>query len=73
MWLKMVRVATRRLPEAGGQTPFYDGKIKTARFFYARLLPQTDTLARTIMAGAETLMDMKAEQFTLEQLGVGRG
>lgn len=73
MWLKMVRVATRRLPEAGGQTPFYDGKIKTARFFYARLLPQTDTLARTIMAGAETLMDIKAEQFTLEQLGVGRG
>ncbi len=72
MWLKMVKAATARLADAAGQAPFYDGKIKTARFFFTRLLPQTDTLARTIQAGAETLMDLDAAQFKLEQLGVGR-
>lgn len=72
MWLKMVKVAQNKLPTAGGQAPFYDAKIKTARFFYARLLPATDTLAKTIQAGAASLMDMPDAQFTPEPLEIGR-
>lgn len=72
MWLKMAKVALKKLPEAGGQAAFYDGKVKTARFYFTRLLPATDTLAKTIMAGADTLMDIKAEQFLPEQMGIGR-
>lgn len=73
MWLKMVKVAHAKLPNAGGQAAFYDAKIKTARFYFTRLLPATDTLAKTIQAGAPTLMDMDSEQFNLPPLGVGRG
>ncbi len=73
MWLKMIKVASENLPTAGGQAAFYDAKIKTARFYFARLLPATDTLAKTIQAGAPSLMDMEVEQFNLPPLGVGRG
>ena len=72
MWLKMVKVALAKLPEAGAQAPFYDAKLKTAKFYFQRLLPQTDTLAKTIQSGAAVLMDMDTGQFTPDRLGIGR-
>ena len=35
----------------------------TGRFFMKRLLPQVSSLADTLMAGADTLMEMDAEAF----------
>jgi len=73
VWLKMAKVAQSKLPSAGGQAPFYDAKLKTARFFFLKLLPATDTLAKTIGAGAQPLMEMGHDQFALPSLGIGRG
>jgi alkylation response protein AidB-like acyl-CoA dehydrogenase len=73
MWLKMAKVAQAKLPTAGGQAPFYDAKVKLARFFFQKLLPSTDTLAKTIGAGAAPLMETGFEQFALPPLGIGRG
>jgi hypothetical protein len=63
MWMKMVKVAVAKLPEANGRASFYDSKIKTARFFFLKMLPETETRFRTIMAGSKTLMDLDMEQF----------
>lgn len=63
VWLKMVKVAQEKLPEADGTAKFYDTKIKTARFYFSKLLPQVNALFLTIMAGAKPLMDVDADAF----------
>src|SRR5690606_13023671 len=40
MWGRMVAVANEALQQAGADAAFYDAKLKTARFFVARVLPQ---------------------------------
>ena len=48
---------------AGTDNTFYEAKLATARFFTARVLPQTTSLNHQIKAGAATLMAMPAEAF----------
>ncbi|AHG87636.1 Acetyl-CoA dehydrogenase-like C-terminal domain protein [Gemmatirosa kalamazoonensis] len=52
MWLRMAQVAVAKEGDA-----FYDAKVKTARFYFTKLLPQTSALAATIAAGAAPVMD----------------
>ena len=42
---------------------FYKGKLATARFFMARVLPETNALFANIAAGAKPLMELEAEAF----------
>ena len=42
---------------------FYQSKIDTAQFYFAKLLPQTSSLFATIMTGAKPLMAMNDETF----------
>jgi len=42
---------------------FYDAKIKTATFFYERILPQTAALFLQIKAGKKSMMALDAEAF----------
>jgi alkylation response protein AidB-like acyl-CoA dehydrogenase len=63
MWLKMAHVALDKLPTANGDARFYDAKVKTARFYYARLLPQVDALAAAIRSGAAPVMELEAAAF----------
>jgi alkylation response protein AidB-like acyl-CoA dehydrogenase len=63
MWARMVKVAQTKLPQANGNARFYDTKIRTARFYMTKLLPQVNALFLTIMAGAAPLMDIDAEAF----------
>jgi acyl-CoA dehydrogenase len=64
MWCLMVRAAQEKLEiGAGGREEFYQSKITTARFFFERLLPESDARFKAIMAGAETLMELKAANF----------
>jgi hypothetical protein len=42
---------------AGNTDPFYQGKLQTARFYFAKLFPETATLMRTARGGARVLMD----------------
>ncbi|HZH25590.1 MAG TPA: acyl-CoA dehydrogenase C-terminal domain-containing protein [Azospirillaceae bacterium] len=63
MWLRMAKVAAAKLPQADGRAGFYDAKLKTAEFFYARILPETSALFAGIMSGAKPMMQMAPEQF----------
>lgn len=43
--------------------PFYTAKLATARFYFAKLLPETATLIRTCRAGLKPLMEMDEALF----------
>jgi hypothetical protein len=45
---------------AGNADPFYQAKLQTARFYFAKLFPETATLMRTARAGAAPLMNTDA-------------
>ncbi|MCW5235314.1 acyl-CoA dehydrogenase C-terminal domain-containing protein [Verminephrobacter eiseniae] len=53
---RMAQVALRQMA-AGNADPFYPAKLQTARFYFARLFPETATLLRRVRAGSQTLMD----------------
>ncbi|BFM15732.1 phenylacyl-CoA dehydrogenase [Maricurvus nonylphenolicus] len=67
LWAKASVVAQQKLDAGEGDSAFYDAKLKTAGFYFERLLPRTESLAKTMLSGASNLMDMDAEQF-LSQL-----
>ena len=58
-WARMAAVA---LPKAESD-PFYKAKIATARFYFTRLLPETEMLATRIKSGSKVLLSLEAEQF----------
>ena len=59
LFARMAQVALRAI--AGGNAdPFYVGKLQTARFYFAKLFPETVTLMRTARAGSKVLMDSDA-------------
>lgn len=61
MWAKSAKIAfEKKDDDASG---FYVGKLKTARFYYERVLPQTSSLFAMIMAGGDSFMDMEDELF----------
>ena len=53
---RMAQVALREMA-TGNADPFYPAKLQTARFYFAKLLPETAMLTRTARAGATVLMD----------------
>ncbi|WP_188261403.1 acyl-CoA dehydrogenase C-terminal domain-containing protein [Azospirillum tabaci] len=63
MWLRMVKAAQAKLAAGEGNTAFLEAKIRTARFYTAKLLPQTNALFITIMAGSKPLMEMEEAAF----------
>jgi hypothetical protein len=58
-WARMAQTALRQIA-AGNTDPFYLAKIQTARFYFAKLFPETATLMRTARAGSKSLMDTDA-------------
>ena len=58
-WARMAQVALKEI--ANGNTDnFYLAKVQTARFYFAKLFPETATLMRTARAGSKVLMDTEA-------------
>jgi hypothetical protein len=55
-WARMAQAALREVA-AGNPDKFYVGKLQTARFYFAKLLPETATLMRTARSGSAALMD----------------
>jgi Acetyl-CoA dehydrogenase C-terminal like len=45
---------------AGNTDPFYQAKLQTARFYFAKLMPETNALIRTAKSGVKPLMDTEA-------------
>lgn len=58
-WARMAQVALREIA-AGNTDPFYTAKLQTARFYFAKLFPETATLMRTARTGSKVLMDTDA-------------
>lgn len=63
MWVKMAKAAKAKLAEGSDRTEFYGSKLKTARFFMTKILPETEQHFRAIMAGAKPLMDFGVDEF----------
>lgn len=63
MWAKMALVAQGKLADGADDEDFYKAKIKTARFYYQRLLPRTAMHKQAMLSGAENLMSMAEENF----------
>ena len=59
-WARMAKIAIDK--QAGGD-PFYVAKLHTARFYFAKLLPETAGLIRSARAGLEPLMAMDEALF----------
>jgi alkylation response protein AidB-like acyl-CoA dehydrogenase len=58
-WARMAQVALREI-ESGNTDPFYQAKLQTARFYFARLFPETASLMRTARSGVKNLLDTDA-------------
>jgi alkylation response protein AidB-like acyl-CoA dehydrogenase len=59
-WARMAKLALEK--ESSGD-PFYKAKLATARFYFAKLLPETAMLIRTARAGAKPMMEMEEALF----------
>jgi alkylation response protein AidB-like acyl-CoA dehydrogenase len=63
-WARMAIIATDRIKADGDKVdPFYTAKVAVARFYFAKLLPETAGEIRKARAGAATLMELPAELF----------
>lgn len=59
MWARMAAVALAKQ----GEGEFYQSKLGTARFYFARLLPRIHSLTASVKAGSESLYLLDAAQF----------
>ncbi len=59
LFARMAQVALRAIA-AGSTDLFYTAKLQTARFYFAKLFPEVQTLMRTARAGSKVLMDTDA-------------
>jgi len=57
------RMAKIALAKQGSGDNFYKAKLATARFYFARLLPETSMLIRQARSGAANLLELDAELF----------
>ena len=62
-WTGQARAARAGLKDGSAGEAFYRAKLDTARFFMARMLPETLGLERKILAGCETLMALDEAAF----------
>lgn len=58
-WARMAFVALQKIAE-GNRDSFYQAKLQTARFYFAKLFPETASLMLTARAGASVLMETEA-------------
>jgi alkylation response protein AidB-like acyl-CoA dehydrogenase len=59
-WARMAKIA---LDKVGSGDTFYVAKLATARFYFAKLMPETASLMRTARAGSKSLMELEAALF----------
>ena len=61
LWARTAQLALSKKDD--DPTGFYKAKLKTARFYMARVLPRTGALLSQIMAGGDTIMDVEDALF----------
>ncbi|QZP09863.1 acyl-CoA dehydrogenase C-terminal domain-containing protein [Caenibius sp. WL] len=63
MWLRMARVAARKLAEGAEDKAFYEAKLVTARYFADRMMPEAGALRHMIEGGSDAMMALPADAF----------
>ncbi len=59
-WARAAQVAQEK--SGGDEAQFYQSKLKTARFYFQRLLPRTKSLLETMKSGASNVMDFDIDE-----------
>jgi alkylation response protein AidB-like acyl-CoA dehydrogenase len=62
-WSRMAQVATEQLAAGSSETAFYGAKLKSADFYVARVLTETDGLLAEVLAGKASLMAFSDDEF----------
>jgi alkylation response protein AidB-like acyl-CoA dehydrogenase len=62
-WAEMADTAFTALKNGSTEVDYYQGKIKTARFYFERILPRAKMHKLVMMSGASNLMDIEEDQF----------
>ncbi len=66
MWLRMAVKAREALADENcTDRDFYKAKLRTADFYFARILPRTESLTKTMLASPGTLMELHEDHFAL--------
>ncbi|WP_346839636.1 acyl-CoA dehydrogenase C-terminal domain-containing protein [Microbulbifer sp. SAOS-129_SWC] len=63
LWARAAKLANDKLAAGDGEADFYRAKLATARFYFDRILPRTETHATAMQSGAANLMELDAEHF----------
>ncbi|MEQ9640015.1 MAG: acyl-CoA dehydrogenase C-terminal domain-containing protein [Alphaproteobacteria bacterium] len=63
MWAQMAKEAQAKLADGADDKDFYENKLKTARFFMERVLPETSSLQQKISAGGASMMALDEDAF----------
>ncbi len=62
-WAASARAAYRRLEQGTPEAAFYRAKIRTAEFYFAKILPRTTSLLETMSTGPDSLMKIDESEF----------
>lgn len=63
MWLLMMKQAAISLAAGTGDKTFYETKLKTGEFYFAKVLPEINGRMMIIQAGSKPVMALAAEAF----------
>lgn len=61
--IHQTKAAQVAIDSGSSDAGFYQAKLHTARFYFERILPRTQTLAITIQSGASNLMEIDEQYF----------
>lgn len=62
-WARMAATAQHALNHGSNDTAFYQAKIRTAQFYFDKLLPRVNAHIAIIDTGAESLIQLDADDF----------
>lgn len=62
-WAAIADAAYTAIENGAEDKAYYESKIKTARFYYKRLLPRAKAHKEIMLSGAKNLMDLDADHF----------
>lgn len=62
-WAKMAKVSLEKLAAGTNEEEFYQAKIKTARFYFKRILPRVHGHAACIESGVDSMMAHSVDEF----------
>ncbi|MFT4583779.1 MAG: alkylation response protein AidB-like acyl-CoA dehydrogenase [Gammaproteobacteria bacterium] len=63
MWAQIAEAALKSLASGAADADFYENKLRTARYFFSHMLPETAIHRTRVEAGSKNLMEMDAQAF----------